>query len=402
MLTFPLLPSPLSHPQALYRALLRLAPTRKAHIQAVFRFFKVRTELSHQQVQQVLISALGLELVREAWAEARKEINEYVQAEVAYMLRPLGSSSSSSSSSGGSGGGTAPSSPSSSPSPSVPYTTSSAHATAMSLLQWQQQRQQNQQQQQQPQPQPTATHTRPRPLGGEEEGEAEARRVRPRTLMPRPMQPRAMLPRQSTMFWRALEAMPSASTASTATGVSAVAEGDVGISIVLASLSCPPPSPSLQQQDRSHSDESTTSTTTTAARAAAAVAVSSSSSAASRSIFRAFSSIAVSVDEGESELEDEDLLLQDAPNAFVCPISLQLMTRAVVAGDGFSYQREALDKWILRNRRKRKPLRSPMTNAPMAPFYTPSFTLRSMVGDFVDLARAKRRREGGVAHVVED
>jgi hypothetical protein len=157
----------------------------------------------------------------------------------------------------------------------------------------------------------------------------------------------------------------------------------------------------LQRADRSHSQESITSTTTAAARAAAAVAVSSSSSTTSRSIFCA-SSIAVSVDDGESELEDEDLLLQDAPNAFVCPISLQLMTRAVVAGDGFSYQREALDKWILRNRRERKPLRSPMTNAPMAPFYTPSFTLRSMVGDFVDLARAKRRREGGVAHVVED
>lgn len=271
----------------------------------------------------------------------------------------------------------------------------------MALLQWQQQRQQNQQQrQEQAQPEAAATLTRPRPLGGEEE--EEARRVRPRTLMPmpRPMQPRAMLPRQSTMFWRAGEAMPSATLAST-TGASAAAQEDVGISIVLASLSCPPHSPPLQRADRSHSQDSITSTNAAAARAAAAMALSSSSSAASRSIFCA-TSIAVSVDDGESELEDEDILLQDAPNAFVCPISLQLMTRAVVAGDGFSYQREALDKWILRNRRERKPLRSPMTNAPMAPFYTPSFTLRSMVGDFVDLERAKRRREGGVAHVVED
>jgi hypothetical protein len=78
------------------------------------------------------------------------------------------------------------------------------------------------------------------------------------------------------------------------------------------------------------------------------------------------------------------------------------MTRAVVAGDGYSYQREALDTWILQNRRERKPLRSPMTNAPMAPFYIPSFTLRSMVGDYVVFARANRRREKMGAQMVEE
>lgn len=201
------------------------------------------------------------------------------------------------------------------------------------------------------------------------------------------------------MFWRAGDLMPSANTT---TGASA-AGADLNISVILASLSCPPRAPSLQRQDRSFFEGLTASSSTAAvARAAAAVAVASSSSSTAPSIFRA-SSITVSVDDTRDggELEDEDLLLEDAPNAFVCPISLQLMTRAVVAGDGFSYQRDALNSWILKNRRQRKPLRSPMTNAPMAPFYTPSFTLRSMVGDYVEMARAKRAREAKV-HVVEE
>ncbi|TFJ86147.1 hypothetical protein NSK_002355 [Nannochloropsis salina CCMP1776] len=96
--------------------------------------------------------------------------------------------------------------------------------------------------------------------------------------------------------------------------------------------------------------------------------------------------------EDDVQLNVEDALAEMAPHAFVCPISLELMTRAVVAGDGFAYQQEALDEWILQKRREHSPLHSPMTNAPMAPFYIPSFTLRSLIGDYVEKVRTKRSR----------
>lgn len=219
------------------------------------------------------------------------------------------------------------------------------------------------------------------------------RRVQLNPVVSREMEPQAMRFQQNTVSWHANESLSFSNTASAS---ASAAEEETGISLVLVSLSCPPSSPSLHGEDQSPPQESTTSTITAATRAAAAAISPASSSMAPRCTPHA-SSVGISVD-----LEDEDLLLQDAPNAFVCPISLQLMTRAVVAGDGYSYQREALDTWILRNRRERKPLRSPMTNAPMAPFYIPSFTLRSMVSDYVNTARASHRREKGGAHVVED
>jgi hypothetical protein len=78
------------------------------------------------------------------------------------------------------------------------------------------------------------------------------------------------------------------------------------------------------------------------------------------------------------------------------PISLQLLVDPVVAGDGFAYDRTALEQWIMRNRCDRMPLRSPMTNAPMSATYTPSFTLRSLVREYVERKRAARE----VTHVI--
>ena len=40
--------------------------------------------------------------------------------------------------------------------------------------------------------------------------------------------------------------------------------------------------------------------------------------------------------------EIEEILLDDAPDDYVCPVSLILMTDPVVAMDGISYQRDAL------------------------------------------------------------
>ena len=47
-------------------------------------------------------------------------------------------------------------------------------------------------------------------------------------------------------------------------------------------------------------------------------------------------------EEGE---EDDGYLLDGAPEGYICPISLTLMTSPVVAADGVTYQQEALEAW---------------------------------------------------------
>ena len=61
--------------QALYRALHRLAPAQRPQILAVFRFLKQNSVgMTHAHVQPTLVAALGLDLVRSAWLEARREV----------------------------------------------------------------------------------------------------------------------------------------------------------------------------------------------------------------------------------------------------------------------------------------------------------------------------------------
>lgn len=125
-------------------------------MQAVFRFFKAHmADLPQKEVQAVLVTALGMDLVRTAWAEARKEMEEHVQADLARMLRPY----------------TCPGGP------------NSAAAAAAEGGQGKEEEEEKDR------------STRAR----EEE---EARRVRPRMG----------LVRQGTLFWRAGDAMPSAQT----------------------------------------------------------------------------------------------------------------------------------------------------------------------------------------------
>ena len=48
--------------------------------------------------------------------------------------------------------------------------------------------------------------------------------------------------------------------------------------------------------------------------------------------------------------------LQHVQNEFLCPISLEVMTKPVVAADGFSYEKKNIERWF------RTSKRSPMTN----------------------------------------
>jgi hypothetical protein len=66
---------------------------------------------------------------------------------------------------------------------------------------------------------------------------------------------------------------------------------------------------------------------------------------------------------------DEFLLDQDHPTHVLCPISLTLLTKPVLAMDSHTYNEDSLVEWIEKCRAKGNPLLSPLTQAPMEPLY---------------------------------
>ncbi|XP_033839066.1 WD repeat, SAM and U-box domain-containing protein 1 isoform X2 [Periophthalmus magnuspinnatus] len=64
------------------------------------------------------------------------------------------------------------------------------------------------------------------------------------------------------------------------------------------------------------------------------------------------------------------------PDEFLCPITRELMKDPVIAADGYSYEREAIESWIdIKNRS------SPMTNLPLlTTLLTPNHTLKMAIG----------------------
>ncbi|XP_049899644.1 WD repeat, SAM and U-box domain-containing protein 1 isoform X3 [Epinephelus moara] len=64
------------------------------------------------------------------------------------------------------------------------------------------------------------------------------------------------------------------------------------------------------------------------------------------------------------------------PDEFLCPITRELMREPVIAADGYSYEREAIESWI--NTKNRS---SPMTNLPLlTTLLTPNHTLKMAIG----------------------
>uniref|UniRef100_A0AAY4C1K4 WD repeat, SAM and U-box domain-containing protein 1 n=1 Tax=Denticeps clupeoides TaxID=299321 RepID=A0AAY4C1K4_9TELE len=63
------------------------------------------------------------------------------------------------------------------------------------------------------------------------------------------------------------------------------------------------------------------------------------------------------------------------PDEFLCPIMHELMKEPVIAADGFSYEREAIESWI-----RTKSRSSPMTNLPLqTTLLTPNHTLKMAI-----------------------
>ncbi|XP_026234218.1 WD repeat, SAM and U-box domain-containing protein 1 isoform X2 [Anabas testudineus] len=71
-----------------------------------------------------------------------------------------------------------------------------------------------------------------------------------------------------------------------------------------------------------------------------------------------------------------DSVCSGIPDEFLCPITRELMKEPVIAADGYSYEREAIESWI--NTKNRS---SPMTNLPLlTTLLTPNHTLKMAIG----------------------
>ncbi|NXY87717.1 WSDU1 protein, partial [Alcedo cyanopectus] len=69
-----------------------------------------------------------------------------------------------------------------------------------------------------------------------------------------------------------------------------------------------------------------------------------------------------------------------APDEFLCPITRELMKDPVIAADGYSYEKEAMENWLSTQRRS-----SPMTNLPLPSLLlTPNRTLKMAISRWLE------------------
>ena len=59
-------------------------------------------------------------------------------------------------------------------------------------------------------------------------------------------------------------------------------------------------------------------------------------------------------------------MLREEERTFLCPITQELMLEPVVAADGVSYERGAIESWFRTRREAGRPLTSPLTGAVLA------------------------------------
>ena len=83
---------------------------------------------------------------------------------------------------------------------------------------------------------------------------------------------------------------------------------------------------------------------------------------------------------GGLDLDDiPELPRRSFPEEFMCPISFVLMTEPVIAMDGHSYEKSAIEAWIATCETKKRQLTSPFTNEPMTNTLIPNLTLRNII-----------------------
>jgi hypothetical protein len=74
----------------------------------------------------------------------------------------------------------------------------------------------------------------------------------------------------------------------------------------------------------------------------------------------------------------ESIMQPGPPDEYFCPITLEIMTNPVLASDGHTYERKAIEAWMARS--GTRPV-SPKTNAPLLTHLTPNHSLRCLIMD---------------------
>ena len=69
-------------------------------------------------------------------------------------------------------------------------------------------------------------------------------------------------------------------------------------------------------------------------------------------------------------------MCEQPPQEFVCPITHELMEIPVVAQDGFTYEKTAIEDWM------RHKQTSPKTNEPIEAVLMPNFNIRTLITEW--------------------
>jgi len=81
----------------------------------------------------------------------------------------------------------------------------------------------------------------------------------------------------------------------------------------------------------------------------------------------------------EDDAEDSSVfcpMCVQPPQEFVCPITHELMEAPVVAQDGFTYEKSAIEDWM---RHKKT---SPKTNEPIESVFVPNFNIKTLIAEW--------------------
>jgi len=83
--------------------------------------------------------------------------------------------------------------------------------------------------------------------------------------------------------------------------------------------------------------------------------------------------------EKESSFKKTDKI----PDYCLCSITREVMMEPVVASDGFTYEREAIEKWFAQ---KTSTVLSPMTGLPISRHLTPNHALQTLIKEYIETA----------------
>ena len=75
--------------------------------------------------------------------------------------------------------------------------------------------------------------------------------------------------------------------------------------------------------------------------------------------------------------------LEDIPDDLCCPISREIFRDPVVASDGHTYSREAIENWLEKLSAQKVPLTSPFTRAELTTGLFPNLGMRNQVSDLL-------------------